>query len=340
MAGEMMVDTLTLPELREKLANILVNGALYRRFVYIANACHLTDEQSMQRLRFSLLPERLKMFCPHQACQQETQWGVYDPRFFFGDEIRDYDYQCKNCGERSVHYSLIWQEGKVESVFIKVAQWPPLSIQPPSELAQALGDEDCALYSKALINANFNHGIGALAYFRRVIENKVNLLLDLVADAAKLAGVDEAGLQELERVKATHQVDRKIEIASKLLPAHLKPPGSPDPLDRLYKSYSSGLHGESDEKCLDIFKEGRFVFEYLFRTLTVGNEEAGEYIKRLSAEPSREKKSLQAKRRALRGKTRAHYTRPSAPVGSRRASGEALTSNVSTLTPRLMAASL
>ena len=213
--------------------------------------------------------------------------------------------------------------------------------RPPGLASRARVTSKWAIkLNSKLINANFNHGIGALAYFRRVIENKVNLLLDLVADAAKLAGVDEAGLQELERVKATHQVDRKIEIASKLLPAHLKPPGSPDPLDRLYKSYSSGLHGESDEKCLDIFKEGRFVFEYLFRTLTVGNEEAGEYIKRLSAEPSREKKSLQAKRRALRGKTRAHYTRPSAPVGSRRASGEALTSNVSTLTPRLMAASL
>jgi len=289
MADETTIDVLTLAELREKLADILVSGALYRRFVYIASDCHYTDEQSMQRLRFSLLPERLKMFCAHKDCQQETQWGVYDSRFFFGDEIRDYDYHCKNCGESVVHYSLIWQEDDSGGVFIKVSQWPPLSIHPPSELADALGDEDRTLYSKALINANFNHGIGALAYFRRVMENKVNLLLDLIAEAAKLAGVDEAGLQELERVKATHQVDRKIEIASKLLPAHLKPPGSPNPLDNLYKSYSSGLHGESDEKCLDIFNEGRFVFEYLFRNLTVGNEEAGEYVKRLSASPPKGK---------------------------------------------------
>ena len=284
-----MADTLTLADLRENLAEILVNGSLYRRFVYIPDSCHFTDEQSMHRLRFSLLPERLKMYCKHRRCEQETQWKIYDSRFFLGNEIRDCDYICNNCGESGAHYSLIWQEGERESVFIKVAQWPPLSIEPPVELATALGKEDSVLYTKALINANFNHGIGALAYFRRVIENKVNILLDLIADAAKTTGVSEADLQQLEQIKTSRQVDRKIEIASKLLPLQLKPPGSPDPLERLYKSYSAGLHGESDEKCLDIFKDGKFVFEYLFRNLSIGNEEAREYIKRLSGSSTQQK---------------------------------------------------
>lgn len=64
---------------------------------------------------------------------------------------------------------------------MKVGQWPPLAIEPAPALADSLGKEDVELYKKALINANFSHGIAALAYFRRVVENKVNDLIDLIA---------------------------------------------------------------------------------------------------------------------------------------------------------------
>ena len=76
-------------------------------------------------------------------------------------------------------------------------------------------------------------------------------------------------------------LDTRIEFASKILPIHLRP-GGHNPLDKLYAVASAGLHGESDEGCLRIFEEARFVFEYLFRNLTVTNEEAREYLKRLS----------------------------------------------------------
>jgi hypothetical protein len=56
-------------------------------------------------------------------------------------------------------------------------------------------------------------------------------------------------------------------------------------LDKLYTAASAGLHGESDDDCLTIFNEARFVFEYLFTNLSVSNEEAREYVKRLSKPP-------------------------------------------------------
>jgi hypothetical protein len=54
---------------------------------------------------------------------------------------------------------------------MKVGQFPPLSIKPTNDLAKALGKGDADLYQKALINGNYSLGLGALAYFRRVIEN-------------------------------------------------------------------------------------------------------------------------------------------------------------------------
>ena len=151
----------------------------------------------------------------------------------------------------------------------------------PRLLSDSLGKEDVELYKKALINANFSHGIAALAYFRRVVENKVNDLIDLIADAARNAQFELEQVARIEEIKSDRHLDTRIEFASKILPLHLRP-GGHNPLDKLYAVASAGLHGESDEECLRIFEEARFVFEYLFKNLTVTNEEAREYVKRLS----------------------------------------------------------
>jgi hypothetical protein len=99
----------------------------------------------------------------------------------------------------------------------------PLTIEPPRDLAKILGKEDTALYKKVLIDASISHGVGALAYFRRVIENKVNQLIDLVAEAARSAHTGHDELKRIEAVKASFHIDQKIEFAKGLLPTHLKP---------------------------------------------------------------------------------------------------------------------
>ncbi len=169
---------------------------------------------------------------------------------------------------------------------MKVGQFPPLSIEPPKGLAKALGKEDAALYKKALINANYSFGLGALAYFRRVIENKVNMLLDLIVEAANLAKFEPEELARIDEIKNSHHLDVKIEYASKILPPYLRP-GGHNPLNKLYAIASTGIHGRSDEECLDDFSNARFEFEYLFKNLTISNEEAQTYLERVSSPPKK-----------------------------------------------------
>ncbi len=102
-------------------------------------------------------------------------------------------------------------------MFTKVGQYPPLSIEPSAELSKALGEEDTALYKKALVNGNYAFGIGALAYFRRVIENKVNLLLDLIGEAAELANFETEELQRIDEIKESPSCGRKDRICLKNL---------------------------------------------------------------------------------------------------------------------------
>ncbi len=267
--------------LDEKLREILVTGSLYRNFVYTGKGCHYTNDRGM--LRYGALPKQLRMYCDHGKCEADTWWDVDREDYYFSSgHIQERYYTCRNCGVRKQYYQLIWQENTDFNIFLKVGQWPPLTIEPSPELAKALGPEDAELYKKGLIDFNFAHGIGAVAYFRRVLENKINALLDLIAEAARNAQVASEEPAKIEAVKKSHRVEDKINIASKILPAHLKP-GGHNPLDKLYGPLSAGLHGESDDECLRIFSEARFVFEYLFKNLTESNEEARKYVARLSA---------------------------------------------------------
>jgi hypothetical protein len=272
-------------ELAEALGEILVSGSLYRNFVYTGRNCHFTNTSSVNRARYGLLPKQLRMFCTDEKCKAPTWWETTEPSYYFNSSfIRERYYVCRNCGESVQYYQLIWQEDKSANLFIKIGQWPPLSIEPSPELAKALGAEDLKLYKKGLIDFQFGHGIGAVGYFRRVLENKVNALLDLIVEAAKNAQVPDEHLAEVEAVKQSRRAEDKIDLAVKILPAHLKP-GGHNPLDKLYKPLSAGLHGESDGECLTIFSEAQFVFEYLFKNLTESNEEARRYVKELSAPP-------------------------------------------------------
>jgi hypothetical protein len=277
-------------ELDDKLRGILVAGSLYRNFVYTGRGCHFNNGAS----RFGQLPKQLRMYCGHDKCKAETWWDVdRQDHYFSWSSIQQRYYACRNCGVKTQYYHLIWQETPSSSFFIKVGQWPPLTIEPSPELGKALGPDNAELYKKGLIDFNFGHGIGAVGYFRRVLENKINALLDLIEEAARNAQVTGEHLAQIEAVKTSHRVEDKIDVASRILPAHLKP-GGHNPLDKLYGPLSAGLHGESDEECLMIFSEARFVFEYLFKNLTESNEEARQYVLRLSA-PAKAKESAQNK---------------------------------------------
>src|SRR5215472_13287011 len=120
-----------------------------------------------------------------RTCSQFTIWeSEYSQAYFSHDTFHHLKYKCRNCGQNRIDYWILWTEdSNYISLFEKVGQHPPPSVDPPNELAKALGKEDAALYKKALTNGAYSFGIGALSYFRRVIENKVNDLLDLIHEA-------------------------------------------------------------------------------------------------------------------------------------------------------------
>lgn len=250
-------------QLKEHLAQSLESWPLYRRLEY-KGAEGITA-----------VPEVLKLFCA--VCNLETRWQtslkkqgstrgmevIEKHKFGFCTKM----YRCKNCGRCSVTYYFGWYDETSCSVFYKVGQYPQLEERVSQNLAKALDADDVKAYKNAVRLRNFNLGIAAVAYMRRVVENRMNDLLEILHEAARVHGASAELLARHEEVMKEKRFAVKIDYAGDLLPANLRPEGKPNPMAILHELASDGLHSKSDEECVDIFDACRQTFEYVFGTM-------------------------------------------------------------------------
>jgi hypothetical protein len=266
--------------LQEKLGEMLVSGSLYRRFVYQGKDCHRAYAGG--GTRYGTLPSRLKMFCDNEHCKLETWWDTENPIFSFEGFIKNTYYKCRNCGRNSAYYYFIWQERETYNLFVKVGQYPELEERVPESLASALGATDLKLYKNALRMRNFNLGLAAVAYMRRVVENRMGDMLEILHEAAVAHNAPPELLKRHEEMKKEKRFAVKIEYAGDLLPANLRPSGKPNPMAILHELASEGLHAKSDEECVDIFDKCRTTFEYVFDKMRIETEDAKNFVKNMA----------------------------------------------------------
>lgn len=272
MADDKTYTTIDAAELTSKLQEILQGWPLYRIFRYMGSSA------------VSSLPQEISIFCG--TCKKEQRWKkqastarpmISDKRCF-----SMVTYQCKNCTKAQSHYFYCWWGGTEDTAvqtFYKAGQFPQLQSEPTAELGKKLDRVNLDLYRKALTSRHHAYGIGALAYLRRVVENRMNDLLDLLAEAAKGDESSIELLKEVEEVKAKRSFDQKISYAARLIPKDLKVGGNP--LDLLHELTSEGMHNKSEDECLEIFDKCKAAFEYVFRQLNVKIEDAKAYIEAL-----------------------------------------------------------
>ena len=281
-------------EVTENLQEVLEKWPLYTKLTY----------QSEKNPRF--LPEQISKHC--DRCGQDQLWqrartrqqqedlraeqagqaNLGGGRIFLSIDhgIGQSQYVCRNCGERRSHFHYFWEsreknEEEPETwIFFKIGQYPPLEEKVHPDLAKALAGEDLDYYKSALRLRNFGLGIGACAYIRRVVENRINDLLDVLVESAAESGkgAEAELLKGLKDAKESKNFDRKLEYASKILPNNL---GTNNPLGHLHEVHSEGLHSKSESECIDIFDGARFVFEYVFKNLKIDLQETKEFTKQM-----------------------------------------------------------
>ncbi|HET8923618.1 MAG TPA: hypothetical protein VFN26_11560 [Candidatus Acidoferrum sp.] len=267
----MPTEKFTDAQLTAKLQVVLQTWPLYRVLQY-DGADNVT-----------YVPKVLKLFC--EDCKFESDWETSFSSYETargGNKIgfTQKTFACRNCGKKSVTYHFYWAKGNQgNTLFFKVGQWPELEEHVSQALKGALNQEDLKLYKNALRLRNFNLGIAAVAYMRRVVENRMNDILEILHESARAHNAAPELLARHEEVKNDRRFSVKVEYAGDLLPENLRPQGQPNPMTILHDFTSDGLHAKSDEECVDIFDECRKTFEYVFGKMRIETEEAKNFVK-------------------------------------------------------------
>ncbi|OFW41482.1 MAG: hypothetical protein A3J28_16435 [Acidobacteria bacterium RIFCSPLOWO2_12_FULL_60_22] len=274
------VQPVTAEDIPKKLAEFVNTWPLYSPFV----------------LRFFLgqsspdLPQTILRECGH--CEATPTWQRVRPYSYVQtDKVNAgvgwiLAYQCTHCRKEELR---LWvnesasraknQDGTdgpiVGVTWRKFGQWPAQSIEPSREVAKELTAPVLDIFKKGLTSLSHGFGLGALAYFRRVVEDASAELINLFAEKAKAEG-DEEAEKAIRAAMETRRMEDRLKVASEALPATLRPGGA-NPLAVLYAHYSRGIHGLSDDECLEVARQLHFALDYIFKNWRTQMEEAAKF---------------------------------------------------------------
>jgi hypothetical protein len=176
---------------------------------------------------------------------------------------------CAHCGKQRIAFLLgvdSVDSGEAEGFSLtKAGQWPSARPTISRSLEHALGESVVSLYKQGLTAEGHGFGIGAFAYYRRVAEDMIGKLLAELRSYAEGSGLTEL-VAALDSVATEQQASKRIEAVKDLLPPALRPDGM-NPLATIYSAVSGGLHGETDEQCLDLASQLRTALEFLVLTI-------------------------------------------------------------------------
>ena len=177
--------------------------------------------------------------------------------------LRYLEYTCRHCKETYKTYAVAVQADEYSKggKALKIGEWPPFGPVIPARVAKLVGP-DWELFLKGRRSEAQGLGLGAFAYYRRVVEQQKDRLLDRMVSVSERLGVGAAEIAKLQSAKAEQQFSRAVELAKDAIPDTLFVRGH-NPLTLLHRPLSKGLHGLSDEDCLELAQAIRLVLTEL-----------------------------------------------------------------------------
>ncbi|CAN7457042.1 hypothetical protein [Rhizobium sp. LjRoot254] len=130
----------------------------------------------------------------------------------------------------------------------KYGELPAFGVPVPNKLLRLFGD-DRDVFLKGRQCENQGLGIGAFAYYRRVVENHKNDIFDRIIKVCQTVEPQTKLIAELHAAKKEVSFFKAIEQIKTALPQGLLINGN-NPLTILHSALSVGLHNESDDECL------------------------------------------------------------------------------------------
>jgi hypothetical protein len=157
---------------------------------------------------------------------------------------------------------------------MKYGEVPEFGPPTPARVIALIGpDRDMFLQGRRAENQGF--GIGAFAYYRRVVENQKGRIIHEIAKASDKLGASEEMMDELARVEKEKQFSKAIDQIKAGIPAALLI-DEQNPLTLLHTALSQGIHSDTDNECLEIAQEIRLVLTELAERISQALKEEKE----------------------------------------------------------------
>jgi hypothetical protein len=166
--------------------------------------------------------------------------------------FEELDYECKNCKEGNKSFKrfciAVLGEGKTGAVQ-KIGEYPAYSPVTSRKVYDLIGENHREMFLKGRRAELRGLGIGAFAYYRRIVDDQRVLIIDQLEKVAKRLGASPDVLKIFAGAKVEDQFANAIKRIKDALPPALFISGH-NPLTILYDVLSDGIHDLSDEECL------------------------------------------------------------------------------------------
>lgn len=251
----------------KSFANFLESVPPSQTLLVIDAIKHLGNTSGGQPV-FEIYAPDISLHCDHDACG--------GPRFFRrsekdnriqGSHTRQVTlhYVCSNCLKTEKEFSLRITPYSDSCEITKFGEYPAFGPPTPTRLLKLLGDQrDLFLRGRRCENQGL--GIGAFVYYRRVVENQKNRILDEIIKASKKLSLPADKLAALSAAKDEIQFSKAVTSVKEAIPQALLISGH-NPLTLLHAALSDGLHDRTDQHCLELAHDVRVVLGELAERL-------------------------------------------------------------------------
>lgn len=233
----------------------------------------------------NLITPEIQLHCPNDSCNGtrffrcQTEAQTLQRKF---PKHVYLEYKCSNCERTIKRFSILvnWNAGGSKGECLKLGEVPAFGPPTSSKLIKLIGpDRDVFLKGRRCENQGL--GIGAFSYYRRVVENQKDRILDKVIKVAQQVGAPKEMIQQLQEARGETQFSKAIESVKSAIPESLLISGH-NPLTLLHSALSDGLHDRSDEHCLELASHIRVILGELSDRLAQALKDEAEVNNALS----------------------------------------------------------
>lgn len=225
----------------------------------------------------------LRLHCA--VCDGERTFRSQDDPYLKTDEpnLRYIGYRCGDCRKHVKTFSLWVRTGDGGAAHTyKYGEKPPFGIPVPNRVLRLFG-QDRDNFIKGRQCENQGLGVGAFAYYRRVVENHKNEIFEEIIRVCETVNASAELIEELRRAQQEISFEKSLAQIKTALPQGLLVEGK-NPLLALHGALSVGLHQETDAECLEAAHAVRLVLTDLVDKMSMlrqDNQELNKAVQRL-----------------------------------------------------------